>query len=123
MCIPDVRRAVHQGFSLREGVLVKASAVSLRAMPQTKGTHRHNGHRVDNTHILGGARHDTQPHVVTHLLIHVMVVAPASLLIAIIICVSSSWCVHMCVTVWVHFGSILGPFWVHFGSILGPFCL
>ena len=30
-------------------------------------------------------------------------------------------CVCMCVTVWVHFGSILGPFWVHFGSILGPF--
>ena len=36
-------------------------------------------------------------------------------------CVSSSWCACMCVTVWVHFGSILGPFWVHFGSILGPF--
>ena len=28
---------------------------------------------------------------------------------------------YMCVTVWVHFGFILGPFWVHFGSILGPF--
>ena len=51
-----------------------------------------------------------------------------------LICVSSSKCVYMCVTVWVcfgsilgpfwvHSGSILGPFWVHFGSILGPFCL
>ena len=38
-----------------------------------------------------------------------------------LICVSSSKCVYMCVTVWVHFGSILGPLWVHFGSIFGPF--
>ena len=38
-----------------------------------------------------------------------------------LICVSSSKCVYMCVTVWVHFGSILGPFWVHFGFIMGPF--
>ena len=38
-----------------------------------------------------------------------------------LICVSGSWCAYMCVSVWVHFGSILGPFWVHFGSILGPF--
>ena len=35
-------------------------------------------------------------------------------------CVSSPKCVYMCVTVWVHFGSILGPFWVHFGSNWGP---
>ena len=32
--------------------------------------------------------------------------------------VSSPWCAYTCVNVWVHFGSILGPFWVHFGSIL-----
>ena len=68
VCIPDVRRAVHRGLSLREGMLAKASAVRPRATPQTqkKGTHKQHGHRADNTHTLRGVRHDTQPHAVTH---------------------------------------------------------
>ena len=68
VCIPDVRRAVHRGLSLTEGVLAKASAVRPRATPQTqkKGTHKQHGHRVDNAYTLRGVRHDTQPHAVTH---------------------------------------------------------
>ena len=31
------------------------------------------------------------------------------------------WCASVCVTVWVHFGSILCPFCVHLVSILCPF--
>ena len=43
MCILNVRRAVHRGLSLREGVLARASAERPRATPRTqkKGTHRH----------------------------------------------------------------------------------
>ena len=43
VCILNVRRAVHRGPSLREGVLAKASAVRPRAMPQTqKRVHTNN---------------------------------------------------------------------------------
>ena len=36
VCILNVRRAVHRGLSLREGVLAKASAVRPRATPRTQ---------------------------------------------------------------------------------------
>ena len=43
MCILNVRRAVHRGLSLREGVLAKASAVRPRATPRTqKRVHTNN---------------------------------------------------------------------------------
>ena len=39
VCVLDVLRAVHQGLSLREGVLAKASAVRPRATPRSQKGH------------------------------------------------------------------------------------
>ena len=73
---PDVRRAVHRGLSLREGMLAKASAVRPRAVPQTqKRVHTHNTdtEQTTRTHCAVYATTRNRTLSLTHSYIHTFI--------------------------------------------------